>query len=152
MHRPLIGLKGQNIRQIVDALKDFGKVLIEIPKEFSTIPSDIVYVRCHKDAINSVKAKIDDSLSTFLYSGKKRLCISSLFAAGGSDIFVTLNLNDFSRICIKNGERLIGITRKLSACIFVEKELSDSVILRVVGETKSDSENLHAYLMVKNSC
>jgi hypothetical protein len=145
----LIGPKGENITQIRNSFKDHGKVCIDIPKKsFSLEGTDVVTIKCHKDLVHLVQSSIDDLLNVLMFPEGEGMQISSL-CSNGLECYISLCLKDFKRIGGYHGEKLIDLSRKYRAFVFVDKELPDSVTLRLVGQTKTASENLRKHLSVK---
>jgi len=145
----LIGPKGENINQIINSFHDDGKISLNFPrKSFLLVGTDVVTLNCHKDLAHSVKSKIDDLLSEILFPEGESVAISSLFS-NGLESYISLSLKDFKRVGGHNANKFVDLTRKYEACVFIEKETPDSVTLRLVGKTKTASENLKQYLFVR---
>lgn len=148
LHKYLIGPRGETISQIINSFNSEGTIVIDIPrKSSSSVGSDIINISCHKDSRYHAQSKIDDALSLALYPEGERIPVSSLFY-NGLESYLVLDSKEFERIAGMNGEKLIGLTRKYSAFIFIEDESADSVKLRVVGESKTNSEKLTQHLLV----
>lgn len=151
MHKHLIGPRGETIAQIINSFTGQGPIAVDIPrKSSSALWSDTISVTCHKSSVSQAQSQIDESLRMFLFPKEKGLLVSTLFS-NGLETYVILDLKDFKRIGGKNGEKLVGLTRKYAACIFIEKVLADSVTLRVVGQSKTDSEKLKQHLLVSSA-
>lgn len=148
LHKHLIGPKGETITQIMNSFNDHGKIHFDIPKKsFSLAGLDFVTIKCHKEVAHSIQSRIDDLLSGLLFPEGESMKISSLYS-NGLESYISLSLKDFKRIGGYHGEKLIDLSRKYRAFVFVEDELPDSVKLRLVGQTKTASENLRQHFFV----